>query len=96
MTERPPPFELAPPEGVAFEPHQPELKNPPERTNTPQPMNRADWDRAVLDTIRRYKGEAIGPEGPPVAQGPNLGTPAKPLGKTPAGELRKKLGEAMQ
>ena len=81
----------------AFEPHQPDLKNPPERTNTPQPMNRAEWDRAVLDTINRYKGEMPGREGPPVAQGPNLGTPGKtPKPPTPTMALRKKLGEAMQ
>ena len=81
----------------AFEPHQPDLKNPPERTNTPQPMNRAEWDRAVLDTINRYKGELPGREGPPVALGPNLGTPGKtPKPPTPTMALRKKLGEAMQ
>ncbi len=95
--EAAPPFELAPPEGLAFEPHQPDLRNPPERTNTPQPLNRAEWDRAVLDTINRYKGELPGREGPPVALGPNLGTPGKtPKPPTPTMALRKKLGEAMQ
>lgn len=94
-----PPYELTPPEGTAHEPYQHDLVNPPSRTNTPRPLDRATWDRAVMDTVNRYKGEQPSSEGPSVSIGtpPPRGTVLKPQRElTPAEKLRARLGEAMK
>ena len=94
----PPSFELAHPEGPAFESAQRPLVNPPERTNTRNPMDRAEWDRAVLDTINRYRGELTARDESGAALGPNPpgSTVQKPRPLSPAQALRRRLGEAMQ
>lgn len=92
-----PPYELTPPEGTAHEPYQHDLVNPPSRTNTPRPLDRATWDRAVMDTVNRYKGEQPSAEGPSVPiSTPGGKTIRVPRDLTPMEKLRARLGEAMK
>lgn len=92
-------FDLSHPEGRAFEPAQRDLNNP-HSTATPEqiglPMDRADWDQAVLDTLRRYKGE-LPDKAPAGPIRPRPGTAVRANREPTVGErVRAKLGESMQ
>lgn len=92
-------FDLSHPEGRAFEPAQRDLNNP-HSTATPEqiglPMDRADWDQAVLDTLRRYKGE-LPDKAPAGPIRPRPGTTVRANREPTVGErVRAKLGESMQ
>jgi hypothetical protein len=52
----PAPFELTAPEGPVIEPAQRGLTSPADRTNTREPMARADWDQSALKALKR-RGE---------------------------------------
>lgn len=65
------PFELSPPEGTAFEPAQRPLDRTGRQSNAEgDQMVQADWDRAALDRINRYKASLAGPDERLAAQGP--------------------------
>ena len=66
MTERPPPFELQPPEGKALEPTQKPLVR---RDTAGDVMAPADWDRGALKALGT-KGERPSAEGPAVPHEP--------------------------
>lgn len=94
-----PQLDLAPPEGQAFEPAQRGLNNPHSNATPEQiglPMDRADWDQAVLDTLKRYKGE-LPDKAPTGPIRPRPGTAVRANREPTVGErVRAKLGEAMQ
>jgi hypothetical protein len=91
---------LTHPEGIAFEPaERPLVRNSDGVNAAGNVMDRATWDRNVLDTINRYRNQLAGPDERLAAQGPvpHSGTdPHVPREPSPAQKLRAKLGEAMK